>query len=106
MTVLHRPPSRRTIITSIQRRQGDEADIPDELDSNAGTIYAIDAVVEGKPERFFYIEYTHLHGGTFDIGCDRLYPHSDGVHFVLQPFVQAYVRGERSDDFPVDLGLV
>jgi hypothetical protein len=102
MTVLHSLPSRRTVITSIQRLNGDEPGLPDELQE--GTIYAIDAIVEGKQVRFFYVDGRL--GGSWDYAISRIYGLSGGVRTVLLPFVEGYVRGRRHDEFPVDLGLV
>lgn len=106
MTVLRRPSSRRTIITSIERRQGDEPDLPHELNSSSGTLLCDRRNRRREAGAIFHIEYTRLHGGAFDYACARTYPLSDGVRRVLQPFVQAYVRGKRHDEFPVALGLV
>ena len=81
---------RRTIITSIQRLMGNEPDLPDDLPK--GVAYAIDAVVEGKAERFFYIKDDL--GGTFR-GYTKIFGPSIGVQRILSPFVQSYMRGEH-----------
>jgi hypothetical protein len=90
----------RTIVTNIRRLKGDEPDLPDDLQK--GTAYAIDAIVDDRAERFFYVQ-GDLGGATQ--GCTRVFGPSVGVYKILSPFVQSYVRGKHYD-FPVDLGLV
>jgi|HubBroStandDraft_5_1064220.scaffolds.fasta_scaffold1535682_1 hypothetical protein len=100
MTVIMRRPSHKTIITNIRRLVGNEPDLPDDLQK--GTAYAIDAVVDGKTEHFYYVEGNL--GGALQ-GCTKIFGFSVGVYRILSPFVQSYVRGKHYD-FPVDLGLV
>jgi hypothetical protein len=90
----------RTIITDIRRLTGDEPDLPDDLQK--GVVYAIEAIVEGRAERFFYVQGDL--GGAIQ-GCTKVFGPSIGVYRVLSPFVQSYVSGKHYD-FPVDLGLV
>ena len=101
MTVTFSAPSHRTTILSIAAIERDAAGVPEGLQT--GRLYAIDAVVDDKQTRLFYVQ--NVRGGGIVHGASVVFGRSHGVRTVLVPFIQRYLNGEGID-FPADVGLV